>query len=97
MARFLIEVKHEDETGECARVVKVFLSTGSHFLSNADWGCMDGDHKAWIIVDVDSKEEARAIVPPAFRHDARIRKLNKFTLEKIEEILRHHSARRETA
>jgi hypothetical protein len=97
MARFLIEVKHEDETLECARVVQIFLSTGSHFLSNADWGCMDGDHKAWIIVDVDSKEEARAVVPPAFRPHATIRKLNKFTLEEIEDILRHHSARRETA
>ena len=97
MARFLIEVPHEDDTVACARVVQVFLSTGSHFLSNADWGCMDGDHKAWFIVDVDSKEEARAIVPPAFRHLASIRKLTKFTMEEVEEILRHHAARRETA
>lgn len=97
MARFLIEVPHEDETGACARVVQVFLRTGSHFLSNADWGCMDGDHKAWIIVDVDSKEEARAVVPPAFRPHATIRKLNRFTMEEIEEILRHHGSYRKTA
>ncbi|MCI0696088.1 hypothetical protein L0337_29320 [candidate division KSB1 bacterium] len=65
-------------------------SPRSHFLSNADWGCQDGDHKAWIIAEVDSKEEARYILPPAFRAQARIVKLNKFTMEEIDEILRHH-------
>lgn len=97
MARFLIEVPHDDDKVACARVVQVFLSSGSHFLSNADWGCMDGDHKAWFIVDVDSKEEAKAIVPPAFRHQATIRKLCKFTMEEIEEILRNHAENRKTA
>lgn len=30
-ARFLIEVPHEATTVACARVVNVFLRTGSHF------------------------------------------------------------------
>jgi hypothetical protein len=68
----------------------VFLETGSHFLSNADWGCRDGEHKAWIIVDVENKDQARFIVPPAFRPQAKIVQLNKFTLEEIDEILQHH-------
>lgn len=97
MARYLIEVPHDDEKLACARVVQVFLNTGSHFLSNADWGCMDGDHRAWFIIDVDSKEEARAVVPSAFRHLATIRKLNKFTFDEIEEILRHHTDARQSA
>jgi hypothetical protein len=65
-------------------------TTGSHFLTHADWGCMDGEHKAWIIVEVDSKEEARCILPPAFRSQARIVGLNRFTMEEIEEIFRQH-------
>lgn len=88
--RYLIEVPHEEARVACARAVDVFLRTGSHFLSNADWGCRDGVHKSWIIVDVDSKDEARAIVPPAFRAQAKIVKLNAFTLPEIEEILRQH-------
>jgi len=28
---------------------------------------MDGEHKAWLIVEVDTKEDARRILPPAFR------------------------------
>ena len=46
MPKFLIEVPHEADTLECTRVVHVFLSTGSHFLTNAEWGCKSGVHKA---------------------------------------------------
>jgi hypothetical protein len=92
MPRFLIEVPHEAEAVACARTIEIFLRTGSHFLTHADWGCMDGDHRALIIVDVDGKDEARTIIPPAFRAQARITKLCAFTLEQIEEIRRQHSS-----
>ena len=92
MARFLIEVPHESETVACARAVQVLLSTGSHFLTHADWGCLDGVHSAWIIVDVGSKAEALAIVPPAFRPRTRVVGLNYFSLEQIELLLRRHGA-----
>jgi hypothetical protein len=50
----------------------------------------DGVHKAWMVVGVDSKDEARSIVPPAFRAQAKIVQLNTFTMEDIEGILRLH-------
>ncbi len=90
MARFLIEVPHETDVIACAHVVQNFLTSGSHFWTHADWGCNDGEHKAWLIVDVDSKDEALRIVPPAFRSQAKIVRLNTFTLEEVDEILRHH-------
>ena len=90
MARFLIEVPHDAKEVECARTVQIFLTTGSHFLKNADWGCTDGEHKAWMIVDIGSKEEARSILPPPYRSQAKIIGLNKFTMEEIDEILSHH-------
>lgn len=90
MARFFIEVPHESETVACARAVQIFLKTGSHFLSKADWGCRDGVHKAWMTVEVDSKEEALRILPSAYRPQAKIVQLHKFTLAEIDEILRHH-------
>jgi hypothetical protein len=68
MAKYLIEVPHEPETRECALAVQVFLTTGSHFLKNADWGCLDGEHKGWIIVELDNKEEARNIFDEILRH-----------------------------
>ena len=90
MARFLIEVPHEAEKVECARAIQILLRTGSHFLTHAEWGCLDGEHKAWMIMELETKEEARSILPPAYRSQAKIVELNKFTMEEIEGILRHH-------
>jgi hypothetical protein len=90
MARFLIEVPHEATKVACARTVDVFLKSGSHFLTHADWGCKDGEHKAWIVVDVDSRDEALAIVPPAFRSQAKVVQLNAFSMEEVEDMLRRH-------
>lgn len=92
MPRFLIEIPHEAETVACAKAVRVLLATGSHFLTHADWGCMDGVHKGWIIVEVDSKDEARRILPPAYRAQADIVLLNKFGLQEIDDLLRHHKS-----
>jgi hypothetical protein len=90
MTRFLIEVPHEANTVPCARVVEVFLKSGSHFLTHADWGCRDGEHKAWMLVEVDSRDEARGILPPAFRSQAKIVQLNTFSMMEIEDILAQH-------
>ena len=90
MTRFLIEVPHEEEIRACARVVQIFLATGSHFLTRADWGCEDGVHSAFIMVDAESKDEARCILPPQFRSEARITALTKFTMEQIDSILSGH-------
>jgi hypothetical protein len=86
------EVPHEEDEVACAKVVQIFLSTGSHFLSHADWGCEDGEHKAWIIADVENKDEARCILPPTMRAQAKIVQLNYFTMEDIESILQQHKS-----
>jgi len=90
MPRFLIEVPHEEEVVSCARAIKVLLETGSHFLTKADFGCEDGVHKAWIVVDVDSRDEARNMLPPAYRRQATIVALCKFGIKEVDELIRHH-------
>jgi hypothetical protein len=90
MSKYLIEIPHEPGKVECLRSVSILLSTGSHFLTNADWGCLDGDHKAWFFMDADSKEEALRIVPPAYRSQTKISQLNKFNLNSVNELLKHH-------
>jgi hypothetical protein len=90
MAKFLIEVPHEAEKVACLRAIQILLQTGSHYLTNAEFGCVDGVHKAWITVDVDSKEEARCILPPLYRSQATIVCLKRFKLEKVDEMLRQH-------
>ncbi len=43
-----------------------------------------------MIVDADNQEEARSIVPPAFRSQATIVGLNRFSMDQIEQILDRH-------
>ena len=89
MSKFLIEVPHDASEIACIAAVKIFHETGSHFLANADWGCHDGDHKAWMLVEVDTKDQARMIIPSAFRSEAKIIELHQFTKEEMEEYLHH--------
>ncbi len=90
MAKFLIEVPHEAEKRACLTAIQVLLQTGSHYLTNTEFGCHDGDHKGWVIVEVDSKEEARGILPPVYRSQAKIVSLSRFDVDEIDEMLRHH-------
>ena len=46
-SRFLIEVPHDSDRKACTEAVRIFLRTGSHFLTHADWGCKDDDHREW--------------------------------------------------
>ena len=91
MPRFLIEHSHDPAELACARVVKFYLESGSHLLSHADWGCKDGVHSVWYIVEVDTKDEARLTVPVPFRAQAKIVALNYFTLAEIDAIIDSHS------
>ena len=93
MPKFLIEVPHEEEVVACARAVKLLLEYGSHFLTHADFGCQDGVHKAWITVEVDSKDEARAIVPPGYRREATIVQLCKFGVDQLDALIARHEDR----
>jgi hypothetical protein len=57
-------------------------------MTQADLGCLDGEHKSWIIVEVENKEEARRILPPIYRSEAKIVRLSK--LEEVKQLLLHH-------
>ena len=92
MKKFLIEVPHGADKIACDHAIQVFQKTGSHFLTHADWGCTDGEHKAWFVAEVESKEEARSIVPPFFRQDAKIIQLVNFTSKDLMEPEKYHQA-----
>ena len=92
MTRFLIEVPHEAEKVACLRAIQTFLQTGSHFLANADWGCSDGEHKAWLILEAPSREDVQFALPPSIRPQARIVKLDRYSLNEVEEALHYHQS-----
>ena len=90
MDRFLIEIPHDDTAAACARAAELLLRTGSHLMTHAEYGCSDGVHKAWMIVETDSREDARNLVPPDLKAIAQITRLNHFTMAQVDELKRRH-------
>jgi len=60
-------------------------------VTHADWGCKDGNHKAWIIAEVESKDEARLILPPAYRAQAIITELTHYDIQQVDEMFTQHA------
>jgi hypothetical protein len=74
MYRYLIESPHDPE--DCDRIIQEVQNAG--YLHHFDWGCHDGVHTGWAIIETDNLEHARQIVPWMVREKARIVKIEKF-------------------
>lgn len=83
MSKYLIELEHEASEQACLNAMQIFLSSGSHFLANAEWGCQDNEHKCWMIVEVDKRDDARSILPPVYRKNAKIVELRRNIMEDV--------------
>ena len=92
MTRYLIEVPHEGTKQACDQAIRVFMETGSHFVTNADWGCSDDVHKAWIFADLETKDQALSLLPPLFRRVATVVALERFGPEDLQRTADHHAA-----
>jgi hypothetical protein len=84
MERFLIISPHTD--ADCKDALQAVLFAG--YITHFDWGCMDGDHTGWAVIDAENAKEALMVVPPAQRHSARVVRLVKFSREDVEKM--HH-------
>ena len=83
MAKFLIEVKHGGDMASCVRAIQVYFKSRSHLVSNVEWGCMEGENKAWLIIKTDNEEDAIRIIPAAYKENAKVTQLHKFTWDEI--------------
>jgi hypothetical protein len=71
---------------QCLAALDAFAAQGKHDLAKFDWGCMDGDHTGYAIVEASSAESALASVPASQRPQARAVKIGKFTVEQIRSL-----------
>ena len=85
MDRYLVISPHTSE--DCRDAVQQVLFAG--YITHFDWGCKDGDHTGWVIVEAENGKEALMVVPAKQRHTARAVRLTKFTAADIEET--HHA------
>lgn len=78
MDRYLVESSHD--AGDCDLIIREIHLAG--YLHYFEWGCHDGVHCGWAIIETDNKEHARQIVPWNIRNKARVVKLEKFESKK---------------
>jgi len=87
MEKYLIEIKNGGDQASCLRSIQSFLSTRTHYVTSAEWGCIDGENKAWLIIKTSSSDDAMRIIPAAYRQNAKIARLHKFTGKEIDESM----------
>ena len=80
--QYLVEVPHT--VAECLASLDETKAMGAEKLNQWSWGCMFGDHTAYLIVNAKSEAEALANVPSAERPQAKVFPLSKFTAQQIE-------------
>ncbi len=85
---YLIVSPHTTE--ECLSALDDVAAKGKDELAKWDWGCADGDHTGYCIVDASSKEAALAMVPQKERAKAKAILINKFSIEQIRAIHEAH-------
>jgi len=90
MKRYLVEIDHSPDKVACLQAIRDILQMGSHFVTHAEWGCLDEVHTAWIMVEAESHDEARMVLPPKDRSRARVVRITHFQLDKVNEALAHH-------
>ena len=79
MNRYLIEVSQSSYKISNKRASYIFKRSGSHFVTHAEWGFLDGEYKAWLFAETENKREAMRILPAAYRQSARIILIKKFS------------------
>jgi hypothetical protein len=79
MDRFLVEIPHASDTASCNAAIKFFAESGSHYLTNADFGCEDGVHNAWLFVEAVDHDEAHLVAPPQYRDRTRVTRVKRYT------------------
>jgi hypothetical protein len=80
MKRFLVISHHTGE--DCVKALKEALAIG--YLTHFDWGCKDGAHTGWALLEAEDKAQAMLSVPTFLRGQARVVQLTKFQPEKVQ-------------
>ena len=86
MDRFLIISPHTAEN--CAQALQEVSAAG--YITHFDWGCADGDHTGWLILEASNAKEALLVVPSLQRKSARVVKLVKFSPSDVEKMHAPH-------
>lgn len=76
MDTYLVISNHTAE--DCTKAIEYFMAYHTGYLTKFEWGCLDHDHNAYAMIEAESHEHAKMVVPPLFRDKTKIIKLTRF-------------------
>lgn len=79
MDRYLIISPHTVQ--DCKKAIHEVTAMG--YITHFDWGCKDGEHVGWAIIEAENQKEALLVVPSFQRNTAKAVKLTRFSPEDI--------------
>jgi hypothetical protein len=79
MPKYLVVSNHKGQ--DCIKALQETLAIG--YLTHFEWGCKDGVHTGWAILEAENKAEAIMSVPTFLRPDASVIMLTRFDPEKV--------------
>jgi ribulose bisphosphate carboxylase small subunit len=82
MDRYIVISHHTGE--DCVKALKQVLAIG--YLTHYEWGCKDGVHTGWALLEADSKAEAMLSVPTFLRDKAQVVRLVQFDPERVQKM-----------
>jgi hypothetical protein len=85
--KFLIKSPHTKES--CLADLDAVLAEKPELLDRMEWGCMSGDHTGYLIVEAESEDAARQMLPKSLQKDAKIVGLTQFSADQIRSFHKH--------
>jgi hypothetical protein len=82
-ATYLIETKHTQE--ECLAALDAINEKDKNLLTKLNWGCPEGNHTGYMMVEAKSENEAVEDLPAELKEDMKVYKLVQVTPKQIEE------------
>lgn len=77
MTQYVIELAHDPS--ECVAALDEIDTTAEDMLGDIYWSCMSGNHVGRVVVEANSEEQAREMVPPSIRNEVTVTKADLIT------------------
>ena len=81
VAHYMIVSSHNNT--ECASALNTILDWGMQVLSHMWFGCKFEVHTGWLDMETDSEQDARNVLPPQLRREARVVQVSIITPEEV--------------
>ncbi len=85
MQQYIVESPHNEE--ECRAAIEMVQAAG--YLRHFKWGCPDGEHCGWAIIEADNADEALLSVPSLIRRKARVVQIVDFNSKEVDMMFEH--------